>query len=288
VAPCAPSNTARGDVRCQARIGVGAYDRFLVPGEDDLYGLPLERFVPERTALTKALRAEGRREDAARVAKLRKPSLAAWAVNQLARTQRRGIDALFGAGEELQRAHADLIEGNGDAGALRAATERERAAVDELVGAARGLLSADGHELTQATLDRVAETLRAAAIDPDARAQVRDGRIERELRHVGLGAVGFPSAPSRPSADDGEGAERMKAARQEEQRFRRDAARAARELETAQRRRDRAAGAVGEAQEALREAERTLEQTERALATAQERADATAEEHARAKRARRD
>ena len=31
----------------------------------DLYGLPLERFVPERTALTKSLRAEGKRDEAA-------------------------------------------------------------------------------------------------------------------------------------------------------------------------------------------------------------------------------
>ena len=29
----------------------------------ELYGLPLERFVPERAALAKALRAEGRRDD---------------------------------------------------------------------------------------------------------------------------------------------------------------------------------------------------------------------------------
>ena len=45
----------------------------------DLYGLPLERFVPERTALGKALRSEGKREEAAAVAKLVKPSVAAWA-----------------------------------------------------------------------------------------------------------------------------------------------------------------------------------------------------------------
>ena len=55
---------------------------------DDLYGLPLDRFVAERGALAKALRADGRRDEASRVAALRKPSVAAWAVNQLARTQR--------------------------------------------------------------------------------------------------------------------------------------------------------------------------------------------------------
>ncbi len=68
---------------------------------DELYGLPLERFVPERAALVKALRAEGRREDAAQVAKLRKPSVAAWAVNQLVRTQGRAAAELFAAGDAL-------------------------------------------------------------------------------------------------------------------------------------------------------------------------------------------
>ena len=96
----------------------------------DLYGLPLDRFVAERGALAKSLRADGKRDEAAEVAKLRKPSVAAWAVNQLVRTQSREVKALFKAGDQLQRAQADLLAGKGDAGKLRAAAEREREAVD--------------------------------------------------------------------------------------------------------------------------------------------------------------
>src|SRR5947209_12895465 len=153
----------------------------------ELYGLPLERFVPERSALAKALRAEGRRTEAAEVAKLPKPSRAAWAVNQLVRTQRRAVTALFEAGDALQRAQAEVIGGRGDARALREAAERERAAVKRLSDAARGLLTDEGHGLTPATLDRVSETLHAAALDDDARKQVEHACLERELRHIGLG-----------------------------------------------------------------------------------------------------
>ena len=64
----------------------------------ELYGLPLERFTEERNALVKELRKEGRREEAAEVSNLRKPSVAAWAVNQLLRTQRRDVAKLFEAG----------------------------------------------------------------------------------------------------------------------------------------------------------------------------------------------
>jgi hypothetical protein len=154
---------------------------------DDLYGLPLDAFIPERGALVKALRADKRRDEAAAVAALRKPSVAAWAVNQLVRSQPGAIGELFDAGDELRDAQARLLDGSGDGRALRAAGERERTAVDELVQAARGLLSTEGHELSPAVVERVADTLHAAALNEDAREQVREGRLERELRHIGLG-----------------------------------------------------------------------------------------------------
>ena len=136
----------------------------------DLYGLPIERFTAERNALAKELRAEGCRDDAARVAAMRKPSLAAWAVNQLVRTQRRAVKALFDAGDALARSQSDLLAGRGEARALREAGQRERASVTKLVEAASGLLTSEGHELSPSILERVSETLHAAALDKRARA----------------------------------------------------------------------------------------------------------------------
>jgi hypothetical protein len=78
---------------------------------DELYGLALDRFTTERQALARTLRSEGKREEAARVTALRKPSVAAWAVNQLVRTQRKDLAELFKAGDAARRAQADLIEG---------------------------------------------------------------------------------------------------------------------------------------------------------------------------------
>ena len=165
----------------------------------DLYGLPLERFTPERNALAKQLRAERRREEAAEVAALRKPTVEAWAVNQLVRTQRRELDALFDAGERLAQTQADLLAGQGDPRALRDAVDAERTAVAQLTERARGLLSLQGRELTATVLEHVSETLHAAALHEDARAQVRDGCLNVGLRHVGLGTVAATSTP-RPAA----------------------------------------------------------------------------------------
>ena len=168
---------------------------------DQLYGLPLDQFVPERAALVKALRADGDREQAAEVAALRKPSVAAWAVNQLVRTQRRAVDDLFAAGDTLRDVQAEVMAGRQDAQALRDAAGEERAAVDALAQSARGLLTSDGDGLSPSVIDRVADTLHAAALDDDARADVDEGRLERELRHVGLGAGGLVAAgPAKRSA----------------------------------------------------------------------------------------
>lgn len=240
---------------------------------EELYGLPLDRFVPERTALARALRADGAREQAAEVAKLGKPTLAAWAVNQLVRTQRRAVAELFAAGDALARAQADVVSGRGSAGALREASEAERASVEALVQAARGLLSSEGHALTPATVDRVGETLHAAALEPGARGAVEGGCLVRELRHVGMGASGGVPAPRVAAAR--EAAAREAAAREAE--TREAAAAAARELEAARERREQAATAVTEAQAALQEAEQ-------ALRAARRRAEEAAAAHQRAER----
>jgi hypothetical protein len=263
----------------------------------DLYGLPLDRFVAERRALAKALRGDGQREQAVLVAELRKPAVAAWAVNQLVRTQGRAVSSLFDAGDALHRTQSELLAGHKDAGALRRAAEDERAAVEQLTEAARGLLSSEGHELTQATLDRLSETLHAAALDEDARAQMRDGCLERPLRHVGLGPIGAGSAsaakagpaPRSPRPDgrrahgdrvtraraSREGAEReraetLKAAQKAEAATRRRAQRAAGELDAAQRRRDRAAASLSDAENALVAARAEAQETALAHRRAQD------------------
>ncbi len=251
----------------------------LVTDARDLYGLPLDRFVPERGALARELRKEGRREQAAEIAGLRKPSVAAWAVNQLVRTQSAAVAALFDAGDALQHANSQLLAGRGDGAALRDARTRERNAVSELVETARGLLSSDGHGLAQATLDRVSETLHAAALDAQARTAVKEGCLHRERRHIGLGAgeaLGTPTptagasqsrasgktagpagstrsagVPSSRQRDDRERAKRLGGARKAEADARRVAERARRELQVAEQRRDRASKSLRDAETAV-------------------------------------
>jgi hypothetical protein len=237
----------------------------------DLYGLPLDRFVSERAALAKNLRSKGERERADEVANQRKPSVAAWAVNQLVRTQRSDVAELFKSGDQLQKAQSELLAGRGGADKLRAAVDRERAAVEQLTGTARGLLSSHGQELSATMLERVRETLHAAALDGDARAQAKDGCLERELRHVGMvGAGEVGPATSRrggSSTRPGRSEARKKKAATDAGRM---AERAARDLRVAEERRDQAADRLKDAEAAVLSARKAAERATHALEQASE------------------
>src|SRR4051812_40117151 len=105
----------------------------------DLYALPLERFTAERNALAAELRSDGDAQGGATVKALRKPSAAAWAVNQLVRAEPDLVEALLGAGGELRQAHRQAASGRG-AEQLRAAAEAERAAIEQLMERAPAVL----------------------------------------------------------------------------------------------------------------------------------------------------
>ena len=147
---------------------------------DELYGLPLDRFTAERDAIVKELRAAGEAEDAATVKGLRKPVVAAWALNQLARRDEAGIGELLEVGGRLREAHRRAISG-GDVEGLREATDERRRIVAELTGKAVAMTETGGGP-SSALEDAVASTLEAASVDHDAGELLRAGRLTKPLR----------------------------------------------------------------------------------------------------------
>jgi hypothetical protein len=236
---------------------------------DRLFGLPLEDFVRERDALAKRLRGEGDREGADAVKALGKPSAAAWAANQVLRTQRNDARALLAAGRELADAQERMLAGKGAPADLRGAAERERDAVDRLVAAAAGLLDGRGRGLSPALLDRVRDTLHAVALDSEAHEEAAAGRLGHERRAVGFGGPA-PAAPARRGRQrDGEAAERearrraaeeargrLREARAEATRCRAEARDAGRARDEAQRRLEAAEAALAAAERAVQDAQR--------------------------------
>lgn len=157
--------------------------------EDRLYGADLDEFVRERAAAAKELRGDGRREDAAAVAKLPKPSVAAWVVNRVARDEPGLVSDLLDAGASLR----EVQLGAGSAADLRSAADRQEAALRVVMRAAEKV-AADRGSASAGTIDRVRETLHAAALDAGLAEQVRRGVLVREQR-----AVGFPLGVAVPA-----------------------------------------------------------------------------------------
>ena len=211
---------------------------------DGLYALPADEFTDARNELAKRLRAAGQRDEADEIKALRRPTAPAALVNRLARESTKDVKRLLKAGDDLRKAH-----GKGGA-ALRTAAEAERDAVDSLLADAREIEP----DASDATLMRVASTLRAAAADAKSRPLLERGRLETDVEPQGFEALAGMSiapppkgkAPAKPKPD----------------RRKLDAEKAhVREL------REQAAGARRAASEAAREADRV----ERELTKAEER-----------------
>ena len=156
---------------------------------DRLYSLPLAEFTPERDELAKRLRKDGDADAANAVKALKKPSVAAWAVNQVQRDRPDEVRELIDVTEELHRVYKKLSAA-GARERLEEAAEMQRKLIQSLARCASQLLEAGGHAPSDATLQKVADTLRAAALDADVREQLAHGRVVKEQRAAGFGPVG--------------------------------------------------------------------------------------------------
>lgn len=158
---------------------------------DELYQVPLEAFVAARDALAARLKAAGDKAGAAEVKGLRKPSVPAWAANQV--VWRAGAEwaRLQAAAAGLRRAH----EG-GDSSVLRRAIREQREALLACEARAAAALAEDGHAAPPTVLRKVSGTLLALAhAAPGALA----GRLAQEMAPPGFDALAGLALPQPPS-----------------------------------------------------------------------------------------
>src|SRR5947208_1219971 len=169
------------------------------PEVEGLYGLPLDEFTKARDALARARTKEQGKEAGAAVKALRKPGVVAWALNQLARRQPEDVEALLEAGARVRRAQTATLEG-GDPDELREAAKAEAGEVQALAGQAASILADAGRGGSAAHEERLAATLRAAAVDLEAGDLLRRGVLTAELSPAGFGfGVGIGEGEAMPS-----------------------------------------------------------------------------------------
>jgi hypothetical protein len=163
-------------------------------GIDALFEVSLKEFTAARNELAARLKKEGHAEDSARVKALRKPTVSAWAVNQLARHRPDDVKALLEAGDRLRAAQESVVSG-AEPAELRDAVAARRELVARGVEAAAGFLEASGSPPQR---ERITNTLLAATTDERAAALVAKGRVSTDLDPTGTEWFTFA-----PLGDDG-------------------------------------------------------------------------------------
>ena len=242
---------------------------------DRLYQVPLSEFIAERNAAAKRGGAA-----AGDIRALVKPTVPAWAVNQLYWRKRPVYDALIERADDLRATHQAAVKGRRTD--LRGASRAHEEAVEEALKATLDLLADGGHPVTDATRQAIGTTLRSLP------SQDAPGRLTRALEPRGFDVLAVAAtqgrvkaAPPAPKvkpgaqpADKGKAAKIAsarealtragRAVRDAEHAARREefeAARAARDAEKAERR-------VEEARQALEQAEAELDEAKKAAAVA--------------------
>ncbi|QGN58692.1 hypothetical protein [Nostocoides sp. HKS02] len=230
-----------------------------------LYAAGLDEFMAVRSELVARTRAEGERAMAADIGKLRKPSVAAWAVNLTARQSPEVVLALVRLGSRMRAAQGRL-----DTAALTALRPERDAVVRDFVEAAVRETESAGRSLGPGAREEVRATAVAALADEGAGAAVSSGQLTRALSYSGFGEVDLSEAVARTAS--GAILTLVPGARDEGDRA----------GETAGDTAGDAAGdtdqpSLGDLEQALEAADSQLAQAEQAVARARERAEETRE-----------
>ncbi|MDX6437504.1 MAG: hypothetical protein QOF45_87 [Gaiellaceae bacterium] len=224
-----------------------------------LYGLPRADFTAARNARAKELRNDDP-ELASAVAALPKPSVAAAALNELVREDPSEARALIQSGKRLRQAQEAAVAGKRGAD-LTKAIEEHRSALDRVQRDLRR------RKLSGPTLDKAAQTMRVASVDPALQPLLERGTLSEDLTAAGFGLdpgivpAGRKRGPAQSAPDR---------AAQEQRR------------EKARKRLQDARSALTEAKRAARKAETERKEAERRAATAQREVERATKEMERA------
>ena len=163
---------------------------------DELYALEPAGFTARRNALAAAARKAGAAEPARQIAALRRPTRAAWILNQLARAAPELAGEFAGLGEQLREAHLAL-----DGAQIRELSKQRRLLIDQT--AAQAFTAAGLAQPVAELRDDVTATLGAVLADREIAARFATGTLVTAEDQSNFGPVGaqltaVPAGP--PSA----------------------------------------------------------------------------------------
>ncbi|MEV6576203.1 hypothetical protein [Streptomyces sp. NPDC051577] len=247
----------------------------------ELYGLRPQEFTAARDARASEARVAGERAVAKRIAALRKPTLAAWCANLLARADEAQARRLLELGQALREAHRTLAGEE-----LRELSGRQHVVIAAMARQARVLAGEAGQPVSEGVQHEVEQILHAVLTDHDA-AEAWMGGVLVKAPHAAVGFAGLEpvpdttsrrtstTAPAPPSAETPARA-RSRAQAQETAQAKAEAKTKAKALA------ERAAGEAEQAEAVLAEAEAELSDQRARLAALEEEIASLGEKLARA------
>jgi len=170
---------------------------------EQLYGLHPDAFVPARDDAVAAARQAGDRDLARAIARLRRPTRAAWLANLLARERPDQLDGLLALAGDLASAQRTL-----DGNALRALSAQRNRLVTAMAREGGRLAAQAGDSATESVVRDLAGILDAALADSAVADEVRSGRLTRTVSYSGFGpgpGGAGQQAPARDRAGAGRG-----------------------------------------------------------------------------------
>ncbi|MGH3763702.1 MAG: hypothetical protein ACRDS0_00635 [Pseudonocardiaceae bacterium] len=237
----------------------------LEPVSTELYALPRDEFTAARNAAAKRAREQGHRELAERIGALRRPSTAAWLVNQLVREHPDEVRALVELGDGLREAQRTL---QGEQ--LRRLSRQRHELVQTLVHQAQALARTAGHPVGDAVTHELGNTFTAAVNSAAAAQALTSGRLTSALDPAdaaaelfsGAGADAVPRNP--PDLDSG-----TPSGIDQDEELHRDLERARSEATDADTTRDAAKHALADADQASRDAAAAVQELRARLEAAE-------------------
>ncbi|HSS18923.1 MAG TPA: hypothetical protein VLL54_02505 [Pyrinomonadaceae bacterium] len=150
---------------------------------DALFSLPLAEFTAARNVLAKQLKQSGRGNEADFVKSLGKPSVSAWAVNQLFLNERAAFDRLIAAGDRFRLAQTSRTRNVAD---MRSSLDARRDELAKLSDLAAEFLRDTGHNPTPDILHRITTTLEGISASASLDDAPRPGRLTHDVDPPGF------------------------------------------------------------------------------------------------------
>src|SRR5262249_48772067 len=154
---------------------------------DALFKLPLAEFTRARNDLAARLKRDGRADDANLVKALAKPSVSAWAANQLHWKHQEAFDRLLAAGQRIRQAQAAGTTGS--IADMRESLDARREALSQLSDLAGVLLRDAGHNAAPDTIHRIPTTLEALSAYAKLSGGPTPGRLTQDVDPPGFASL---------------------------------------------------------------------------------------------------